>query len=94
MLHVTDVLRSVAEGDWFTSGDLTDAYFYVPIAMHYRSFLCFSFKNKTYQFKFLPFYLSLDRLVFTRCMKGALSQLWAQGIQILPYLDDLLVLLR
>ncbi len=46
MLRVTDVLRSVAERDWFTSVELTDAYFHVPIAMHHRKFLCFSFKNK------------------------------------------------
>lgn len=29
MLQVTDFLRSLAERDWFTSVDLTDAYFHV-----------------------------------------------------------------
>lgn len=69
MLRVTAVLRFIAEGDWFTTVDLTDAYFHIPIAKHHRKFLRFSFKNGSYQFRVLPFGLALAPCVFTRCMK-------------------------
>ena len=39
----------------------------------------------------LPFGLSLSSQVFTRCVAAALSYLQAQGMKILPYLDDWLI---
>ncbi len=48
----------------------------------------FLFKNQAYQFKVLPFGLSLVPRVFTRCTTAALYPLWSRGIQILPYLDE------
>lgn len=47
MLRKTEVLRSVTERDWFMSVDLMDAYFHVPIAVHHRKLLLFSFRNQT-----------------------------------------------
>ena len=35
--------------------DLKDAYFTVPIHKQDRDFLKFTFKNKTYRFRCLPF---------------------------------------
>lgn len=64
--------------------DLKDAYFHVPIAVHHRKFLRFSFLNQAYQFKVLPFGLSLAPRVFTRCVGAALSPLWLRGVRILP----------
>lgn len=91
MLRTADVLRSVTADDWFVSVDLKDAYFHVPIAIHHRKFLRFSFLNQAYQFKVLPFGLSLAPRVFTRCVSAALSPLWMRGMRILPYLDDWLL---
>ncbi|KAE8293755.1 hypothetical protein D5F01_LYC06688 [Larimichthys crocea] len=51
MLRTADVLQVVSEGDWFTSIDLKDAYFHVPIAHHHRQFLRFAFKGQAYQFR-------------------------------------------
>ena len=45
MLRTADVLKVVSEGDWFTSVDLKDAYFHVPVAPHHRQFLRFAFKT-------------------------------------------------
>ena len=39
MLRMADVLQSVAQGAWFVSVDLKDAYFHVPIPPHHRQFL-------------------------------------------------------
>ncbi|KAK3562325.1 hypothetical protein QTP86_033390 [Hemibagrus guttatus] len=77
--------------DWFVSVDLKDAYFHIPIAVHHRKFLHFSFQNQACQFKVLPFDLSLAPHVFTRSVSAALSPLWMRSMRVLPYLDDWLL---
>ncbi|XP_074506781.1 uncharacterized protein LOC141776850 [Sebastes fasciatus] len=92
MLRMTDVLQSIAQGAWFVSIDLKDAYFHVPIAPHHRQFLRFAFRGRAYQFKVMPFGLSLAPRIFTRCVTAALSPMQARGLTILPYLDDWLLI--
>ncbi len=77
--------------EWFTLVDLKDAYFHVPIAPHHKQFLRFAFQGHHCQFRVLPFGLSLSPRVFTRCVAAALAPLRAEGLKILPYLDDWLV---
>ena len=91
MLSTAEVLRTVAREEWFTSVDLKDAYFHVPIAPHHRQFLRFAFQGRHFQFRVLPFGLSLSPRVFTRCVAAALSPLQSRGMKILPYLDDWLI---
>ena len=91
MLTTADVLQAVTARSWFTSIDLKDAYFHVPIALHHRQYLRFAFEGRAYQFRVLPFGISLAPRVFTRCMRAALAPVQARGIQVLPYLDDWLV---
>ena len=55
-IHVLrDLLRA---GDWMAKVNLKDAYFMLPIREEDRAFLIFSFQNRTYQFKCLPFGLA------------------------------------
>lgn len=91
MLTTADVLQSVTQGEWFTSVDLKDAYFHVPVAPRHRQFLRFAYQGRHWQFRVLPFGLSLSPRVFTRCAAAALAPLQARGIKILPYLDDWLI---
>lgn len=91
MLRAADILQSVRKEDWFTSTDLKDAYFHVLIVPNHRKLLRFSFKNQVYQFKVLPFGLSLAPHVFTRCMTVVLYPLWCRGMRILPYLGSWLL---
>lgn len=91
MLTTAEVLQTAAEGEWFTTVDLTDAYFHVPIAPQHRRFLRFAYRHRHWQFRVLPFGLSLAPRVFTRFVKAALAPLQACGLKILPYLDDWLL---
>ena len=94
MLHTTDVLQGIRKHDWFTAIDLEDAYFHVPIAPHHRQFLRFAFEGRAYQFRVLPFGMSLAPRVFTWFVAAALSPLQGRGMRIFPYLDDWLVCAR
>ncbi len=63
-----------------------------PGSPHHRRFLRFAFEGVAYQYKVLPFVLSMASHTFTRCMDAALSPLRQMGICILKYLDDWLIL--
>ncbi|KAI2645254.1 Gag-Pro-Pol polyprotein [Labeo rohita] len=78
--------------DWFAAIDLKDAYFHVSILPRHRPFLRFAYEGRAYQYKVLPFRLSLLPRVFTKVAEAALAPLREQGIRILNYLDDWLIL--
>lgn len=88
MLHVTDALQSVRQGNWFTTIDLKDAYFHIPIISQHRPFPRFAFQEQVYQFQVFPFRQSQSARVFTRCVAAALAPMQAKGLQILPYVDN------
>ncbi len=92
MITSKQILLQICPGDWFMSLDLKDAYFHMQVAPHHRRFLRFAFEGVVYQFKVLPFGLSLAPRTFTRCIDAALSPLRQMGIRILNYLDDWLIL--
>ncbi len=92
MITLKQILSQIRPGDWFMSLDLKDAYFHIQVAPHHRQFLRFAFEGVGYQYKVLPFGLSLATRTFTRCMDAALSPLRQMVIRILNYLNDWLIL--
>ncbi len=92
MLTPKRIFGCVCPQDWFAAIDLKDAYFHVSILPHHRPFLRFAFKGRAYQYKVLPFGLSLLPRVFTKVAEAALVPLKEQGVRILNYLDDWLIL--
>ncbi|KAL0187568.1 hypothetical protein M9458_014667, partial [Cirrhinus mrigala] len=92
MLTSKRILSCVRHQDWFAAIDLKDAYFHVSILPRHRPFLRFAFEGRAYQYKVLPFGLSLSPRVFTKVAEGALNPLWWKGIRILNYLDDWLIM--
>ena len=80
----THILRDLLRaGDWITKVDLKDAYFIVPIHEEDRGFLKLSFKERTYQFKCLPFGLTCAPWVFTKTLKPIAAQLRQLGMRLI-----------
>ncbi len=92
MLTMRTIMSQVQEGDWFVTIDLKDAYFPIQVVHRHSRFLRFAFGGKAYQYKVLPFGLALAQRTFTKCMDAALAPLRLQGIRVLKYLDDWLIL--
>ena len=89
-IHVLkDLLRA---GYWMAKEDLKDAYFMLPIREEDRVFLKFSLKDQTYRLKCLPFGLACAPWVFTKTLKPVAAQLRQLGVQLMVYIDDILIL--
>ncbi|MGH0135897.1 UNVERIFIED_CONTAM: hypothetical protein FKN15_026584 [Acipenser sinensis] len=80
MLTMQQLLQSVRPGDWFTTVDLKDAYFHIPIKPAHRNYLRFAFQGTAYDFCVLPFGLSLAPRAFSKCMEAILAPLTLKGI--------------
>ncbi len=85
-------MSQIRSEDWFVTIDLKDAYFHISILPYHRKFLRFAFGGKAYQYRVLPFGLALSPRTFTKCVDAALVPLRLQGIRIMNYIDDWLIL--
>ncbi len=92
MLTLRQIVPQIRSEDWFVTIDLKDAYFHISILPCHRKFLRFAFGGKAYQYQVLPFGLALSPRTFTKCIDAALVPLRLQGIRILNYIDDCLIL--
>ncbi len=92
MLTHRRMIKCIQPHDWFAAIDLKDAYFHVSILPRHRPFLRFAFEGRAWQYRVLPFGLSLSPRVFTKVVEGALTPLREVGVRILNYLDDWLIL--
>ena len=86
---IRDLLR---EGDWMASIDLKDAYLSVTIWEDHRRYLRFTWQDNLYEFQSLPFGLSSAPRVFTKLLKPVPARLRHQGMRLIMYLDDMLVM--
>ncbi|KAL0163564.1 hypothetical protein M9458_039317, partial [Cirrhinus mrigala] len=91
MLTLKHMITCVRTHDWFVAID--HAYFHVSILPRHRPFLRSAFEGRAYQYKVLPFCLSLSPCVFMKVAEAALAPLRELGICILDAdLDDWLIL--
>ena len=86
------VLQSIRRDDFMISLDLKEAYFQVPVHPHSSRYLRFVWEGVNYQFRALCFGLATAPQVFTRVCAVVSSALHRQGIRLLRYLDDWLLL--
>ena len=88
MLTLAQVRGSLVPGAWFTSLDLANAYWHIPVHPRFRSFLAVQDGSTVLRFCVMPFGLNIAPRVFTKLTKEGLSLLRSMGIQVLVYLDD------
>jgi len=78
--------------DWMASLDLKDAYFSVAVREEDRKYLRFIWAGQVFEFQCLPFGLSSAPRVFTKLLKPIVAFLRRQGIRLVIFLDDMIVL--
>ncbi len=82
------VLSSIQANQWFTSIDLTDAYFHIPIHTSSRHYLRFVFEERVFQFRALCFGISTAPQIFTEVMKTIGAYAHRRSIRLHQYIDD------
>ena len=91
MLTCESLLKTVRQGDWFTSIDIKDAFLHIPIYPPHRKFLRFAFEGVLYQYTVLPFGLRLSPRTFVKCTMAVLAPLRKRGLRLSTYIDDWLL---
>ena len=82
------ICQAVRPADWAVSLDLKDAYLHIPIHRDYRNLLRFCWRNRTFQFKVLPFGLATAPRVFSRVVASLAAICHWKHIILHTYLDD------
>lgn len=84
-----EFLTKFGKGQILSSLDMTASYWQIPIKPEHRKYTGFSYNNKTYCFKVLPFGLSTSVASFIRTLQNILG-VEVEGYSI-AYVDDLLI---
>ncbi|KAG8539574.1 hypothetical protein GDO81_020726 [Engystomops pustulosus] len=96
MESIRTTIPLISRNCFMTTVDLKDAYLHIPVLQSHRKFLRVAIlQDKTvlhYQFTCLPFGLSSAPRVFTKVAVVLSAALRLQGIQVIPYLDDWLLI--
>ena len=92
METAASIRESIRQDDWAVSIDLTDAYFHLLIHPDSRKWTRFSLNGKVFQFRALPFGLSLAPWLFTKVVRSFLAFLRVRGVRIRAFIDDWLIL--
>ena len=82
---------ALADAKWAVTLGLKDAFFHIPMHPKARPFLRFMSQNKVWQFKVLPFGLTVAPFLFTWVMRPVVKELRRQGIRVHIYLDDMII---
>jgi hypothetical protein len=95
MEHINFVTDLVEPGDWFSSIDLSDAYFSISIHKNHWKYLRFNWGKHLFQYKVMVFGASVAPRIFTRICKPILSTLRATHfIRCSLYIDDMIIMNR
>lgn len=87
------MLRNLLKkNDYQVKIDLEDAYITIPIWKGHQKYLRFLWRDTLWEFAYLPFGLASAPLVFTSILKPVVGLLRKQGIRLITYLDDLLIM--
>ena len=93
METAASIVQATVPGMWATSLDLKDAFFHIPIAPAFRKFLRFRVDDRGYQFRALPFGLTMSPFVFTKVLAPVGAFARTHGLDLHLYLDDWILLM-
>ena len=80
------------EGDWMVKVDFKDAYFTVPIHSSHQKFVRFQWQGRIFAFSCLAFGLAPAPRIFTKILKLVMAFVRKQGVRLVIYLDDILII--
>ncbi|XP_057299487.1 uncharacterized protein LOC130630106 [Hydractinia symbiolongicarpus] len=89
-LHL--IQEMIQEGDCMCKIDLKDAYFCVPLHQRSRKYVRFQWQGNLYEFLCMCFELGPAPRIFTKLMKIPISILRKINVEVIIYLDDMLLL--
>ena len=92
MEGVNTLRYTLRQGDWLAKVDLKDAYFSVALNPAQRKFFCLKWEGKIFQYVSMPFGLGPAPRVFTKILKPVVGFLRQQGLRLVVYLDDILII--
>ena len=82
------IREALQPGEWTFQVDIRDAYLHIPVAPAFRKYLRFTVGTRVFQFKTLPFGLSVAPRIFTLILRPVVAHLRSLGILVHAYLDD------
>ena len=91
MLTMKEVRLLLQKGFWTVALDLKDGFWHLPVSRRKRPFLGFCYRGQLWQFRAMPFGLNVAPRLFTKVMAHMIKIMAAEGIFVLIYLDDLLI---
>lgn len=92
MEGLNTLLDLLSGSEFFTTIDLKDAYFSIPIHADHYKYLRFEWNSTLFEFICLPFGLSLAPRVFTKVLKPFVASIRNKGIRLVIYLDDMAII--
>ncbi|GFT54243.1 transposon Tf2-6 polyprotein [Trichonephila clavipes] len=90
---IEDILDKLQDTRVFSTIDLRNGFFHVPVNKQSRPYTSFVTQNGQFQFLKMPFGLSTCPSTFQRFINTVSLDLVVQGI-VLPYMDDIVILAK
>jgi ribonuclease HI len=88
METVKSICSLLHKGAWTFSIDLTDAYFHIPIHPTSRKFLRICYGGRVFQFRALPFGISIAPWLFTKVLSSIKLGTDPRVLALFQYIDD------
>ena len=86
MLH--NAIRMMTQDCFMASIDFKDAYYSVPIHVHFQKYLKFKFNGELFCYTAFPNGLAPCPRLFTKLMKPVMAELRKRGVMITGFIDD------
>jgi hypothetical protein len=94
MEGLQDLKDMLQQGDWMAKLDIKNAFWHMRVHPRWRHLLRFHWKRRWGEFVGVPFGICWAPREFTKLMKVPIAYLRLQGVSVIIYLDDILIIAR